>query len=261
MLKIIFVLTTIFAGLQAPLALSSVNAKSIMKKVENRDVGRDFAAELKMVMASKKGSTKLRKFRWWHLETKSGSKDLLKFTEPTRMRNTGLLIHANDNADNNQWLFLSQAAKKAPRRISGGDRGSKFLGSDFYFIDFETVNAEEFDHVLLKGRAPTVKIKGSKLIGISSQPKDKNHVYDKLHFWVDLKTLVPLKVKFYQDGRHTKTLVVDKLKKIDGIWTTTKTTMFNHRSGSQTQLTLLKTKYNNGLVDPLFTTDKLTQDL
>ena len=78
--------------------------------------------------------------------------------------------------------FLPNVSKKA-RRIAEGDKGSSFLGSQFFYIDLEPTKTEDYTRKTLK----TEKIDGIEYTVIESTPKDKDHVYSKAVVWVDVK--------------------------------------------------------------------------
>jgi hypothetical protein len=231
-------------------------ATNIMLKVDKRDTGKDFVAIYKMDIKNK-SKVKSRELLWWRLNESPKTFNMIKIKTPKQLKNTGLLIFSDKKGEDKSWLFLSKAAKKEPRAISTGNKDSRFLGSEFYYIDFEETGVNEFTHSL-KGK---IKIKDWNCTIIESIPKDKDYVYSKVISYVDMKTLVVVKSELFKSKQMEKTFSVLRMSKKNNIWTIEQSLMKNMQKKKETLMTLIKIKYNNALKKSFFSNQSLTREI
>ncbi len=250
------VLAAVGLVLSASMA-SAASGLEIMQKVQDRDVGEDSKALSQMVLVSKSGREKNRKLLFISKDYGKDSKMLIKFIEPKQLKNTGLLIHSFADDDNLQWLYLSRAGKKEPRKIPSTDKDDSFLGSEFYYVDFEENQATDFKHKLLKEE----KLDGFSTMVVESISKKADYPYSKTVTWVDKATDVGVKVDIYQNDKFLKTISVTKMEKREGIDTPLETVVVNHQNGKKSYLRVEKIKYNNSVNDDTFTLKQLVRDL
>ena len=177
--------------------------------------------------------------------------------EPKSLKNTGLLIFSDKIGDNQTWLYLSAAAKKEPRKIADNSKDSRFLGSEFYYVDFEENGVDEFQHKLLG----EVKIKNWKCWKVESIPLKKNYTYSKIISFVDQKSFVVVQSELFRKDKLEKVFQVEALKEIQGIQTIAQSLMDNKQKNRQTRLKLDLIKYNQNLKDEFFSQAQLTRDL
>ncbi len=230
-------------------------AKTIMQEVDKRDKGETLLA--KYTMEIRKGNkVKNRDLLWWRLDKSPKIFNLIKIQAPKKLKNTGLLILTDKEGEDNTWLYLSAAAKKIPRKIATDKKDSKFLGSDFYYADFEEVGVDEFTHRHL-GEAI---IKNWKCDKIESVPKDQTYVYERVISYIDKKSKVVVKSELFKEKTKIKTFEVLSMKLDSNIWTITDSTMTSHKKNSFTKLTLLKNKYNTNLLIDFFSQESLIRD-
>ncbi len=264
-LLLVGALFSVFESLELtemPLAFGATHsAQKLLREVEQRPVGKDSFGQFGMVISSSSGKAKNRSFHWWRMETKDGDRDLIKFSEPSQMKETGLLIHSFDKGPDSLWLFLSRAKKKEPRRISGADRGNQFLGSDFSYVDFEVLKEADFHAKSSSMKPSSAVVQEYKTQAIEIKPKDKEHPYEKLVLWVDQKSFVPVLVHSFIAGELVKTLEVLDMKTIDGIVTVMQARMTRVKKKSNTLIKTKQVKYNVGLPESFFTVKQLSSDL
>ena len=231
------------------------NARSIMLEADKRDKGKTLLAKYSMEI-NKGSKIKQRDLLWWRLDKSPKVYNLIKIQAPKKLKNTGLLILTNKDGEDRTWLYLSAAAKKIPRKIATNKKDSKFLGSDFYYADFEEVGVDEFNHKYL-GEA---KVKNWECDKIESLPKDQTYVYERVISYIDKKSKVVVKSELFKEKTKIKTFEVLSMKLDSKIWTITDSIMTSHKKNSFTKLTLLKNKYNTNLLIDFFSQESLIRD-
>ena len=233
---------------------SAKNALEIMDKVNNRYVGDDAKSLLTLDYMSGSGRSKSMTLHLRSREIEAGSQTLLKFKEPAFMKGSGILIHSYDEKDNLQWLYLSKASKKEPRKIASSDKGKPLFGTDFYYVDIEPKATLDFTYQWLKEESLNDRM----MYVIQAVPVKEDYPYDKTISWVDPETHIEMKIDYYQDNQHIKTLTVAKTEKIEGIWTVTEAVMNNHNKSSKTAMKVSDMDYNVGLKKKVFSFKSLT---
>lgn len=241
----------------APASAAEVDALAVMEKVQHRDAGEDFRALMEMVLVSASGKTKSRELLFLRKDYGDDSKLLLKFVAPKQLKNSGLLIHAFAEQDNLQWLYLSEAGKQEPRQIPAAKKDGAFLGSEFYYIDFEESQAKKFKHTFLRDES----YNSHSTHVIESIPNDPDYPYNKLVSWVDKDTFIVLKVDCYVKDKLLKTIEVTKLEDVQGYATAMETVVTNHTNNKKSIMVLQKIEYNTNVPDGRFSTQELVKDL
>lgn len=235
-------------------AADTVTAQQIMSQVFDRDVGEDSVSSLSMEYVKKSGKTKSMLFDVWNKSYPGGSKSLMKYKKPNFMRDTGLLMHSQKQGGDLQWLYLSRSSKRVPRKIGEGEKGDRLFGTDVYYIDMEEKSVEHYSFSL-KGEA-TVNNRPCYII--ESVANDPDYPYSKTVSWVDKERFIELKVDFYQKEQVIKTLDVETVALLEGIWTVKASKMSNSESGSYTRMDIAKIDYNVGLDERRFSFSALT---
>ncbi len=232
------------------------SGRQIMKRVQDRDTGKDSQSLMTMDLMVR-GRAETREFVLFRKEQGPESKVLIKFKGPNTMKNTGLLLHSNKKSDDQMWLYLSRAAKKEPRKISTNNKGNSFVGSDFYFTDFEDRPLDSYKHKFLGKK----KLGKKSLLVVESVAKSKDEVYSKIISWVDPTSYVALKVEMFKGKKKIKEFRVKDLAKVNGIWTIQASEMADLVRKKKTSLKLQKVKYNSGVSQELFSFEKLTAEM
>jgi len=245
-----------FASILLSLNCLAQNPKvqNLMERVNNRYVGDDAYSQVKFDYKSSSGRKKEMLFSMWNLETEEGNKTLLKYKEPSFMKNSGILIHGFDNRTNLQWLYLSRASKREPRKIPNSDKGNSLFGTDFFYVDIEKKSTSDFTYSYLGEEI----LNNEPLKKIQSIAKNKEYPYERTISWVDEKLNMEMKIEFYQQGKLSKTLRVNKIETISGIKTATKVTVDNHKRKTMTTMSLSNVKYNQALTSNSFNFKALT---
>lgn len=182
---------------------------------------------------------------------------LIRFTDPADIQGTGLLTIDGTDGVSNQWIYLP--AMQRVRRVDSNRKGGRFVNSDYFFED-------------LRDRKPamdTHKLLGRERLGeadtelLESVPVDANNsVYARRVSWVDSKSLLPLRIDFFERNAEqpSKRLVVLKREQVQGYWTVTDSTLTDLASGHQTRLTVGRVLYDRNLPESLFTSRALAEE-
>ena len=182
---------------------------------------------------------------------------LIRFTDPADIQGTGLLTIDGADGVSNQWIFLP--AMQRVRRVDSNRKGGRFVNSDYFFED-------------LRDRKPTMdthKLLGRERLGeadtdmLESVPVDaSNSVYVRRVSWIDPKSLLPLRIDFFERSadQPSKRLLVVKREQVQGYWTVMDSTLTDLASGHQTRLTVGRVLYDRNLPESLFTSRALAEE-
>ena len=233
-------------------AKKTLTGLDIATNVYNRDNGKSSISEMTMILKSKKKS-KTRTFI--AIEMDHGNKNnwmILKFLNPTNIKNTSLLTIDIPGSDSLQWLFLPALNKT--RKISSSSKGRRFVASDIFYEDMTLRDVKEDKHKRLKNK----KYEGMDCYVIQSIPIDKKSTsYSKTISWIHPKTFIPVKINFYRKNKVIKTMKVKEMKNINNIWTVTHSIFEEVKSRHSTSLIVNKIKYNIPLKKDFFSKKNL----
>ncbi|MFT5470300.1 MAG: hypothetical protein ACI8UO_005428 [Verrucomicrobiales bacterium] len=209
---------------------------SIAARSDRSDRGfGDSVVELNMVLTTKSGRSTTRDLQIKTLELPDeevGDKSVVVFSSPKDIDGTALLSHAKILDPDDQWLFLP--ALKRVKRISSVNKSGPFVGSEFAFEDFTSLELGKFDYKYIE----TENVDGLKCDVVERTPKYEHSGYTKQIAYTDQTDFQVRKVEFY-DRKNTllKTLTLTEYKKYDGkFWRAQKLTMVNHQTGKSTEL-------------------------
>lgn len=235
--------------------LGDADGRALARMIDERPDGRDAASQTVMILTEHGHKPRYRTLLTYRLDMDDGeTRSLIRFTEPADIDGTGLLTLDQPGKDSNQWIYLP--ALDRVRRIASSRKGGRFVGSDFYYEDLQQREVEK-DHHKIIGTAKVGNIETTLLESIPVDPD--NSVYSKRISWIHMNSLIPLKIEFYTAGKETpiKRLAVRNIKKIQGYWTVTDSTMFDLDSGHETRLIIKTIKYDQKLPASLFTSRAL----
>lgn len=237
-------------------AADSVGAgRRLADMIYNRPDGHDMRVHAKMVLIDQGHDARERDMYIYRLKKKPGEVwSLIRFTSPATIDGTGLLTLDDKGKDTEQWVYLP--ALDRARRISSSRKGGRFVGSDIYYEDNRDREVD-MDNYKIIGEAVQGGVRCKVLESI---PVDRDSsVYSKRISWVDPKTLIPLRIDYYEGGSTpSKRLTVKHVEKIQGYDTVTDSTMTDLKGGHETRVTLQKVVYDSNLPDGLFTRHALT---
>lgn len=245
---------TLSLALVGPVAADEEAGRALAQAVYDRPDGDDAVTRGRMVLGGEGRRERVRESYEYRLDGDDGeSWNLIRFTHPANIADTGLLVHNRPDDASDQWLFLPAAQRV--RRISSENRGGSFVQSELWFEDLRTASPTRTPTVFWGGPLPGVEVKL-----LASVPVDPdNSVYSKRLSWVHPDTLIPLRIDFYQSGEEpVKRLTVDRIERIQGYWTVMRSTMADLRRGRETTLEVEEVVYDQGLPRDLFTSRALS---
>ncbi len=195
----------------------------------------DSAVELKMVLRNAAGKETTRELSLRTLEVPDedvGDKSLIVFDSPRDIDGTALLSHARILDPDDQWLFLP--ALKRTKRISSVNKSGPFVGSEFAFEDFTSLELNKFEYRYLRTEACgelTCDV-------VERTPRYEHSGYTRQVAWVDTGIDQLRKVEFYdRRGDLLKTLDLDDYRQYEGAyWRAHLLRMVNHKTGKSTDL-------------------------
>jgi len=232
--------------------------RKLAQAVYDAPNGDDFASRARMTLTEKGRSSRKREMYTLRIDRGKGERwSLTRFTKPSDIDGVGLLTKDYPGDQNDQWLYLP--ALDRVRRVSSSRKGGRFVGSDIFFEDLRDREVD-MDRHIFKGKGKLGKLTTQILI---SEPVDAdNSVYTKRVSWIHPRTLIPLRVDYYQSHskKPVKRLSVKRIKRIQGIWTVLDSTMTDLETGHVTRITQTAVKYNQKIPERLFTSQALADD-
>lgn len=265
MLKNIFknnkvILLTAVLMLLFSFSVSAVSGREVMERVDDRETGDSRHALMGMDLIDEDGDVRERVIEVWSKKQDNSSdlnQTVMVFYEPSSVKDTRFLQKENEDADDDQWIYLPDLGRV--RRISGSQGDSSFMGSDFTYDDLKSREIDDFEYELLKEE----KLGDYETYVVEAVPKNpEEEQYKKTISWVTKEHYIPVKVEMYDkdSGELYKEMTVEQnIKKINDIWTVFATKMENLDTGHSTVLYVKQRdgnhliEYNTDVGDKLFT--------
>ncbi len=242
----------LFWALAMPrLALADAErGRALAQQVYDRPDGRDAASGGTMVLTEAGREPRVRQLYSYRRDGAGGEvANLIRFTAPADIADTGLLTIDRADGSTDQWVYLPALGRD--RRIPSSRRGGRFVGSDLFYEDLQDRKVDDDRHRWLRQET----LEGVATEVLESTPTDpSNSVYGRRLSWIDPETLIPMRVDFYRPGGKTpfKRLRVHKVERIQGYWTVTDSLIEDLESGHRTRLTSERTVYDQNLPERLF---------
>lgn len=211
--------------------------------------GKDAKMKITMNLIDKRGGKRKRVLTMLRRDDKEGGnqKYFIYFHEPSDVRRMTMLVWKYPEKNDDRWIFIP--AVNLVRRIAARDSRSSFAGSDFTYEDVSGRDLGADKHTS-KGEKT---LEGKRCYLIESVPQSAAEYGRKLA-WIDKQTFLPLKEEYYdRRGELYKVFTAGEVKKTGGLWTVTKRTMNNVKSGHRTEVTITDVRYDLGFPGDLFT--------
>jgi outer membrane lipoprotein-sorting protein len=209
--------------------------------------GEDMAAHVSMRLISARGVARQRELSMLRRNLHGGRQQFFSYFQgPPDVREMSFLVHKYPERDDDRWIYIP--ALKQVRRLAAQDRRSSFVGSDFTYEDMSGREAGDERHRLLGeetlGERSCYVIEGTPVAAASFAAR---------RAWIDKQSWLPLKEEYLDaEGKVLRTFSADEIRQIDGLWTITRLTMANARTGHRTEVVLSDVSYNVGLGDATF---------
>ncbi|MEA1929155.1 MAG: outer membrane lipoprotein-sorting protein [Candidatus Auribacterota bacterium] len=219
----------------------------------------DGKAQVSMEIKDKQGRTRNRQFSILRVdqpdpETPEGNdnymgdqKFYIFFKRPADVNKMAFMVwkHADQDTEDDRWLYLP--ALDLVKRISGTEKRTSFVGSDFFYEDVSGRNISEDIHELEKTTGDYYVLKNT--------PKDPSSVEFKYFtMWIHKDTFIPVKIEYFdKNGEKYREYTALGVDTIQGNPTVTKASMKNLKTGSETTISYKKVNYDIDLPDDIFT--------
>ncbi|RMG35580.1 MAG: outer membrane lipoprotein-sorting protein [Gammaproteobacteria bacterium] len=231
---------------------------ALARQVYDAPRGDDFAGRAIMTLRERGSKPRSREMLVFHVQKRPGERwSLTRFLKPADVRGVAVLTRDHPGDKSEQWLYLPALGRV--RRISASRKGGRFVGSDVYFEDLRDREVEMDRHRYL-GKRKLGKIVCKVLESVPVDPD--NSVYTKRVSWIHPKSLLALRVDFYQahSSKPVKRLQARRIRKVQGVWTVMDSVMKDLESGHRTRIRYTRVKYNQKLPDGLFTSRSLADE-
>ena len=141
--------------------------------------------------------------------------------------------------------------------ISAADRGDYFLGTDFTFEDVDNEGKLELGDYT-RQTVGVAEVDGHHCYVMESEPVSaaiaKELGYSRIRAWVDSEIWMTRKAEYWDlQGEPLKTLRVEDIRQVDGIWTVHRMTMNSQKTGHTTVFEFSDFDYASEVDDELFT--------
>jgi len=218
----------------------------------------DSDVKLTMVLRNANGDESSRSLRITTLEIpdeSEGDKSLVFFDSPKDIQGTALLSFAKILEPDDQWLYLP--ALKRVKRISSANKSGPFVGSEFAFEDFTSLELNKYIYEYLD-EMPCGEFTCDR---VARFPRYENSGYTKQIAWVDHSVYQIRQVAFYdRRGDLLKTLHQNDYREYDGgVWRAHTLRMENHQTNKSTDLIYSDYAFKTGLDDGDFVKGRLSR--
>jgi hypothetical protein len=219
-------------------ASPQTSAEEVMRRVNARPRGQDATMKIRLALTGRGKFTKTILARRRALP--DGSRTLYYVDTPKHEEGIILLV-AEDSALNGLWMYFPSS----DHLLRVASRGLSALGSDFSCEDLKLgFPLEDYDFRVI-GRAD---LKGHPTLQIEMKPGEprlqRELGFDRAVGWVREDLAMIVRSDYYDsEGNLFKTFQVGELKKIQGIWTATRTSMVNLRADHRTDVEISDIRY------------------
>jgi len=144
--KVKIFLLAVFA-LVCSLRLSGQTATEISDKTMDMISFNSMEMTSTLKIIDSKGRERIRKMTTSSDEFNGINKTLMRFTSPSDISGTAMLVFDYDRKDDDMWIYLP--ALRKTRRIVSSEKGKSFMGSEFSNADMSRPNTEDFTNKIL----------------------------------------------------------------------------------------------------------------
>lgn len=197
--------------------MAAVDKQSKSFSTQTSDVAMDIIDE--------SGAVRKRLFNLYKKNFANVTKSLIKFYEPSNIKNTSLLSYSYQDKDSEQWFFFP--ALRSIKKLNVSDRNSSFMGSDFSNSDIAGRSLGDYNYCFVSENGDHFYI--------NSFPKSRSDQYSRLEIKVIKSIDVVAQIKFYNKSKKmVKTLLNEKIKKVNKSFIVVDSKMLNHKTGGRT---------------------------
>lgn len=215
-------------------------ARAIFEQVEERrnSISTETAV-MEMTITDSRGRTRNRTMKMWSRTEGANSSSLIVFTEPGNVSGTAFLT-VRENGDSSQKLYLPSVGRV--QTITSGERGDRFMGSDFTYEDLGDQQAEDYEFVWLEEQDSVYRVRAN---------KPESDQYDYVEFFIDRDRYTLNEIHYFnRSDEMIKRLEAEDFEQIsDSLWSPSKMTMYDLRDNRNTQITWSNREINVAIPD------------
>ena len=233
---------------------ASLTADEIAQRLDDRTTGDDGRLEMEMTLTDHRGRDTVRNLFMLSRREDGLDKQLLRFTYPGDIRDTGFLALETKDEEVEHFLYLPAIGRS--RRISARERQDSFVGSDLTYEDISGRRLTDYTYAKL----------GEEIVDerpcyiLESRANEKRAKYPRIVSWVDRELFLVRKAEIFDRAdEKVKDYRAESIEDIDGIWTVMRMTMADSKHETRTQLNVTSARYNQGIPDTIFTRRMLEQ--
>lgn len=237
--------------------------RQIAEESERRNLGfGDTKAAMKMILESAHKEISVRELRMSTLEQPAadiGDSSLIVFDQPTDVAGTALLTHAKILDPDDQWIYIPSVSRI--KRISSANRSGPFLGSEFAYEDFSTLELGKYEYTWLRDERCPKPSDALECHVVERRPLYENSGYLRQIAWFDRKEFQLRTVAFHnrQDALLKTLTLADYRQYLGKYWRAHDLYMRNHVSGRATRVQWLNFAFKTGLTQAAFDPDALAR--
>ncbi len=233
-----------------------MSARQAMDLVDNRDEGKTSQSEIEMILVNKRGKKRVRQIKSFTENYGKDSKSVMFFEKPADVKGTAFLAWEYDDIskEDAKWLYLP--ALRKVRRISGSSEDDYFMGSDFTYDDMGDRNIDEDTYEFVE-RSKIENGHDCRVIKATPTEQKVSGTYKILTIRKDNNVVI--KVDYYKKEKLVKTLTVNSIKKISGIWIAEQMIMDNYEKKHKTIINMSEIKINEPIKKSLFEVSTLSR--
>lgn len=241
------------------------SGRDIAERVAARPEGNAARRLIHMTLTPARGRPRERTALVLKRRDERGRQTRITYLSPKRSRDTAFLSHDPDapGAEAQRWLYLPAARK--PRTIPAAERGKPFQGTDFSYEDVHSELKFDLDDYEFHYESAE-ESDGRLLHRISGEPRTaaiaRELGYGAFVATVDGSNWMPVRIEFTDSrGEPLKTVTVESVAEVDGIWTATRILAENHQTGHRTLFRYDEIGYPDSLPEWLFQPASLSRGL
>ena len=245
-----------------------LTADQIARRVQDRDIGRDSRAEMRMKLYDRHGRVRERALTIATLRGRDnpgaartapdGDRLLIRFTYPNDIRGTSFLVWEHPKADDERFLFLPSLGRV--RRIAGAEAQESFVGSDFTYEDIGGREFDEYSYSLESEQASWTGADGAAHPAwrLESRRRSSGAEFPRVVSLVLKDAFLVVQADIYnRRNERQKMYSVRRIQQVQGIWTVFDSSMANALDKTRTDLAVENVGYNVGLSEATFSRREL----
>jgi hypothetical protein len=234
-------LAVLLLGTLAPGARAD-EARDLLVRSEERHRTKSQEYEGDLVVTSKDGKERRKRWRSWRLGYAGDSKLLIRFDAPPEVKGVGFLSLPRPGRNPDQWLYLP--SMKRERRVAAQDRSASFVGTDFNYEDMEELDHGKYDVRLLADET----VAGQPCFAIEARPRPEagKSLYHRKLLYLRKDVLYLVRMDLFRPGEKEpgKRLLLEEVALVDGHHVAKRMTMHDLGKGGTTVIRLEKLAFD-----------------